>query len=103
MAPLRGFPNSAVAEKSYMVFETVAFWVLLLAQTLALSGGRALEWGLWAACCKLLGGSMGQLLIRVEVMRMAPTLQSQRQRTDFHHVGLGSKKTGRICFTNAEA
>ena len=61
---------------------------MLVAQiALALSRGQALEWGLWAVCCKLLGGSMGQLVIRVEVVRMAPTQQSQAL-TDFHHVGL---------------
>ena len=41
---------------------------MLPLQTLALLGGQAFKWGLWAACCKLFDDSVGQLVTRVEVM-----------------------------------
>ena len=43
-------------------------------------------------CCKLLGGSMGQLVTRVEVVSVVPSWQSQRQWTNLCHVGLGRAK-----------
>ena len=77
---------------------------MLPALTLALSGSLAMEHlnvVLWAACCKLLGGNMGQLVIRVEVVRMAPTQQSQTL-TSFYHVGLGrANRQGHISPSNA--
>ena len=41
------------------------------------------EWGLWIMYGKILGGNMGQLLIRVKVVTMDPTQQFQTV-TDFH-------------------
>ena len=38
---------------------------------------RVPKWGLWAACCKLLGGGTGQLLSRIRVVNMAPRVGSK--------------------------
>ena len=41
----RGFPDSAVAEKKLHYFGMLAFWAMLLVQSLALSGSWAFKWG----------------------------------------------------------
>ena len=56
---------------------------------LGLSGDRALEWGLSEMCCKLHGGSMGQL---VTTMSVVPTQESQRHCKDLCNVRLSRAK-----------